>query len=88
MRDLLNKPFSRALLFVGALVFVIVLPWWLSLPIVLGLTVYMPLYLEVVFLGFVFDTLYSVRFSFPYTFMTAGTVLLLVVVYIRSRIRT
>ena len=77
----------RILVFVLALVLFVISPWWLSILIAIGLTIYFPFYLEVLFFGFLFDVLYSVRFSFPYTGLMVATTLLLSVMFIKTRIR-
>ena len=64
----------------------LVLPWWLSAIILIGLTIYIPLYLEVLFFGFLFDTLYSA--SKGHVALISATIFILVVTFIRTRIRT
>lgn len=84
----MNKSVLRVVLFLGVFGLVVTLPWWLSAVILFGLTIYFPLYLEVIFFGFIFDTLYSAQFSFPYIGGTLALVLLLVVSFVKKNIRT
>jgi hypothetical protein len=78
----------RVILFFLILALVIILPWWLSSLILVFLTIYFPFYLEVLFFGFLFDTLYSVHLSFPYVGLSLGTALLIIVLLVRTQIRT
>ncbi len=84
----MNKSVLRVVLFLGVFGLVVTLPWWLSAIILVGLTIYFPLYLEVVFFGFTFDALYSAQFSFPYIAGTLALALLLLVSFVRKNIRT
>ncbi|MEI6842965.1 MAG: hypothetical protein WCK48_00425 [bacterium] len=79
--------YLRMLLFIIVLVCVIILPWWLSTLILVGLTVYFSFYLEVVFFGFLFDVLYEGNFVFPYKGLILSLIFLLVVMTVRKRIR-
>ena len=83
----MNKSIIRTLLFVLVFILVVVLPWWFSTFILAGLTIYFPFYLEVLFFGFLFDTLYSAEYAFPYTGLTMATVFLLATMFVRTRIR-
>jgi len=49
---------------------------WISVIILGGLTIYFPLYLEVLFFGFLFDALYSTQYNFPYIGLTIATIFL------------
>jgi len=84
----MNLIFIRILIFVLTLVFVVVLPWWISVLILVGLTVYFSLFLEVLFFGFIFDVLYLVKSNFPYTGLSIATIFLLLVILIKTQIRT
>ena len=84
----MTKPLVRGTLFILLLILVIVLPWWLSAIILICLTIYIPFYLEVLFFGFLFDTLYAPRFVFPYSGLTISTIFLVTVMFVRTRIRT
>ena len=44
----------RILVFIAAFIVLVVLPWWVSMVVLLGLTIYFPFYLEVLFFGFLF----------------------------------
>ena len=82
------KSSARIPLFVLVFILVVVLPWWLSVVILTGLTIYFPTYLEVIFFGFLFDTLYSSNYTFPYVGLCIATVFLIVVMFVKTRIRT
>ncbi len=84
----MNTPITRTLLFVVVLMFLLLTPWWITVPILIGLSIYYPLYLEVLFFGFLFDALYSVNYEFPYTGLTSAFVLLMLILFVRTRIRT
>ena len=84
----MKRSWVRAVLFFAVLGAVLVLPWWLSTLILVALTIYFPLYLELLFFGLVFDALYSTRFSFPYTGLSLATIFLILVTFARTRIRT
>lgn len=84
----MRNPFVRVIVFMLVFASVVVLPWWISIFMLAGLTIYFPLYLEVLFFGFLFDTLYSARYGFPYTALSIAFVFLLLVYFIRTRIRT
>jgi hypothetical protein len=83
----MNKPVIRIVLFFAMYACVVVLPWWLSTWALILLTLYFPLYLEVMFFGFVFDTLYSVDYSFPYRGLTFATIFIILVLAARTQIR-
>ena len=78
----------RISLFIIVFIFVLILPWWLSAIILLGLTIYFPFYFEVLFFGFLFDTLYSTRYNFPDIGLSLATATLLAILFIRSFVRT
>ena len=84
----MKRPWVRVILFVLVLIGIVVLPWWLSVVILVGLTIYIPFYPEVLFFGFLFDTLYVSHYTFPYTALTIATMFLIVVMFVRTRIRT
>ncbi len=77
----------RIIIFIIVFALVVVLPWWISILILLALTIYFPLYLEVLFFGFLFDTLYSVHFNFPYTGLSLTAVFLLITIFFKTQIR-
>lgn len=83
----MNSTIIRILTFILVFFLVSVLPWWLSAIILVGLTIYFPLYLEVLFFGFFFDALYAVRYTFPYTGLSVATVFLLVVIFVKTQVR-
>lgn len=83
----MQNPAFRVLYFLMVLVAVVVLPWWISIFILAGLTIYISFYLEILFFGFLFDSLYSANFSFPYTWLTVSTVFLLATVLVKTQIR-
>jgi hypothetical protein len=69
---------------VAVFVCVLTLPWWLTSAILVGLTIYLPTYFEIIFFGFLFDTLYSKQ---HYGLITA-TLFLAVVMFVKTKIRT
>ncbi|MBI4155956.1 MAG: hypothetical protein HY507_01855 [Candidatus Zambryskibacteria bacterium] len=83
----MNRPMIRVASFIVVFVLVIVLPWWVSAVVLMALTIYFPFYLEILFFGFLFDTLYSAHYTFPFTALTFTVVFLITVMFIRSRIR-
>ena len=84
-----TSPFyTRIILFIVMYIVVLVMPWWLSVVLLALCTVYMPVYIEVLFFGFVFDTLYASKFVFPYVGLLCSLVFLVAVLLIRTRIRT
>ena len=84
------KTWQRILLFVSMYICVLVLPWWLTVIVLAGLTIYLHLYLEVVFFGFLFDTLYATKYSntFFHFGLLSATVFLLLVMFVKTKIRT
>ena len=84
----MNKPYSRTFLFILVFGLILVLPWWLGVIILVGLTLYFPFYPEVLFFGFLFDTLYAGKYTFPFTGLTTATIFLFFIIYIKTRIRT
>lgn len=84
---MINKPTIRFLLFVAVFVAVAVLPWWFSVLILIGLTIYYQFYLEILFFGFFFDIIYSTHFSFPYMGLSIATVFLIVVYFAKTYVR-
>lgn len=83
----MNKSFLRVLGFVFMSILVVVLPWWLSFLLLAGLTIYLNFYLEVIFFGFLIDSLYSVQNHFPYTGLVVSTIFLVVTMFVKTRIR-
>ncbi|MEQ1561566.1 MAG: hypothetical protein ABL899_02495 [Nitrospira sp.] len=84
----MKKPYVRFLLFILMFVLVVILPWWVSVPILFGLTIYYNFYLEVIFFGFLFDLLYSVKYTFPSIGLSIAMVFLLIMIFIKTQIRT
>jgi len=78
------KIWQRILLFVAVFVCVLTLPWWLSAFALACLTIFVPNYLEVMFFGFLFDTLYSSG----HIGLIASTIFLIIVLFVKPRIRT
>ncbi|MCX6702123.1 MAG: hypothetical protein NTX96_02950 [Candidatus Zambryskibacteria bacterium] len=83
----MNISYIRILIFILTFILVVMLPWWISILVLAGLTIYFPLYLEVLFFGFLFDALYSVKYNFPYTGLTIALVFLVIVLFIKTRIK-
>lgn len=84
----MNKSVLRGILFVVILGLVLTIPWWLSAIILVGLTIYFDLYLEVLFFGFLIDVLYSAKLAFPYIALGSAFALILLVSFAKTQIRT
>lgn len=84
----MKTPILRVLLFIATLAIVVIVPWWISMPLLVAFGIYFPLYIEIMFFGLLFDSLYSSGFRFPFPFLTASFVLLVASVMIKSRIRS
>ena len=78
------KNWQRVLLFFAVWALVLVLPWWLSVLILAGLTIFVPNYVEVLFFGFIFDTIYS----YNHTGLIVATIFLIAFLFVRTKIRT
>ncbi len=81
------SPIKRFLLFIFVLIFVLLLPWWLSGIALLFLTIYIPFYPEVIFFGFLIDVIYSTGYAFPSLGLLIATVVFIVILYLRPYIR-
>lgn len=80
------KIWQRTLLFLAVYVCVLVLPWWLTAVILVGLSIYVPFYVEVVFFGFLFDTLYNATNG--HKGLIVATIFILIISFVRTRVRT
>lgn len=79
---------SRIFLFIIMLILVAVLPWWLSAAFLVVLTIYIPMYSEVVFFGFMFDMLYSYKKTLLPVGLTSAFVVFVLINLIRTQIRS
>jgi len=79
--------YVRALIFIIVYVGLLVLPWWLSVIILFCLNIYFPIYWEILFFGFIIDSLYAVNYGFPYTGLTTAFILLAITVFVKTQIR-
>ena len=77
------KTWQRILLFVAVYILALVLPWWLTALILVALTIYLPTYFEVIFFGFLLDTLYSNQ----HIGLIGATIFLIIVLLVKSRVR-
>ncbi|KND47860.1 MAG: hypothetical protein AB201_03030 [Parcubacteria bacterium C7867-006] len=84
----MSKVWTRVGLFMLTTGVVVLLPWWFSVIILLIQSVFLVNYVEVIFFGFLIDTLYSSQYAFPYTAIVISTVFVLLVMFVRTRIRT
>ena len=84
----MNQYLFRFFVLILTIISVMVLPWWISVIILIGLTVYLKLYIEIIFFGFLFDVMYPARYVFPLTFLSCATIFLLVVMFVKTHIRT
>lgn len=66
---------------------VLTLPWWLSVMLLMACIIYFPLYIEALFLAFLFDTLYATQYEFPQIGLLIATMILLITMFVRTRIR-
>ena len=82
------RDFLRIILFFGMLVAVLALPWWLTAIFLFVLAWYFEFYLEIVFFGFLVDLLYFPKSSYFYPAMTLSLLCLLLILFIKPRIRT
>ncbi len=83
----MKSPAMRILVFILALIGILMLPWWISTVVLIALTIYFPFYLEVLFFGFLFDILYASREHFPFFALSLAAIFLIIVSFVRSRIR-
>ena len=83
----MNTPVVRVVLFIVVFGLVVTLPWWLTVVLLVALTIYLSLYLEVLFFGFLIDTIYSPNLHFPYIALTASLVIVTLVYFIKTKIR-
>ncbi len=83
----MNKPWIRVVAFIAVFIFVAVLPWWISVIPLIILTMYYPMYIEVVFFGFMFDSLYSIKTGFLYPGLVLSTAFLLITMYAKTILR-
>lgn len=83
MRPSTKRVIIDICVFIGALI----LPWWLSVILIIGCIVYFPVYIEALFIAFLFGTLYATRYEFPQTALLVTTAFLLVTMFVRTRIR-
>ena len=81
--NLAMKIWQRILLFVLVYICTLVLPWWLTAVLLVALTIYLPTYFEVVFFGFLLDTLYSNQ----HIGLVSATIFLILVMIVKSRVR-
>jgi hypothetical protein len=83
----MNSTMERIALFIAVFLSIAFLPWWLSLVIMVALAFYYPLYIEIIFFGFIFDTLFLSSYKFPFASLIATTIILVLIVAIRKHIR-
>ncbi len=79
---------GRVFLFGLVLIFLGVLPWWITFVFIFILNIYIPNYLEMIFFGFLIDALYSDNNSLFSPVLVISFVLYGVVNLVRTRIRT
>ncbi len=83
----MQKTWMRVIADIVAGIAVVTLPWYVSMVLIVVLIVYYPLYIEALFLAFLFDILYARQLTFPYTALSLAAILVLAVSFIRPRIR-
>ncbi len=75
---------KRVIIDVLIFISILTLPWWLYLILLISLTIYFQFYLEVLFFGFLFDTLYGQN----HIGLIISVVFLGLVMFAKERIRT
>lgn len=75
--------YFRPLIFLFVFVAVLVLPWYFSTVLLFALCAYLPFYIEIIFFGFLFDTLYGTG----QTALIVSFFVLLLITAIKTRIR-
>lgn len=83
----MNTTVERLLLFIVVFLSVLYMPWWLTLLFTIGLAFYYPLYLEIIFFGFIFDHLFLASRQVPYLTLGITAFILIVISFIRVNIR-
>lgn len=78
------KIFLRIILDIFSLIIVLCLPWWLSLIILFFVVIKTKFYPEVIFFGWIIDLLYGHN----HTFVIMMTTYLLIVLFLKTKIRT
>ncbi len=84
----MKTPLARTASFFVTFVLVLSLPWWVSAVLLLLLTIYFDFYLEVLFFGFLLDSLYFGEKTYIYPSLTIATISLLIISFVKTRIRT
>lgn len=77
---------KRFIIFIVVLILVLMLPWWLSVALLLGLSITVSFFIEVLFFAFLLDVLYAPAHTFHYGLFSAA-VLFLAITLIRPRLR-
>lgn len=83
----MNTTFVRLGLFISVFLSIVFLPWWLTLVFLVTLAIYFPLYIEIIFFGFLFDNLYLVSNKFPYVSLVLTTLVLIIILFARKHVR-
>ncbi|MES3004609.1 MAG: hypothetical protein V4690_00685 [Patescibacteria group bacterium] len=83
----MNSKRLRMLAGVVLLISITFVPWWVSFLLMLAAVVYFYLYVEVLFLAFLLDLVYSPVSTFPYALLCTAFVVLVLSVLIKSTIR-
>lgn len=83
----MNSTVERILLFVLVFLSVLYMPWWLTLLFTTFLAFRYPLYLEIIFFGFLFDHLFLASQKVPYVALGITALVLIVISFIRVNVR-
>jgi hypothetical protein len=75
----------RHIITIALLLAILFLPHWVYIPAILAAAIFLPFYWEAILFGFVIDTLYGTRGSFPAALVAGLAVALLLP--IRERLR-
>ncbi len=83
----MNSTVERLILFVVVFLSVLYMPWWLTLVFLIILAFHFPLYLEIIFFGFLFDHLFLASQKVPYASLIITTIILIIIYFVRTNIR-
>ncbi len=84
----MDKTGIRIALFFVTIGSIILLPWWFYVALLLAQVLYIRNYFEIIFFGFFIDMLYSTKYPFPYIGVLVSTIILISLMFIRTKIRT
>lgn len=80
--------YTRILIFILTLFVVMVSPWWLSAIFIISLIIFIDFFIEAIFFGFLIDALYSTTYGYIYPALFLSVIVLLLVTFVKTQIRT